>query len=390
MDFILLVAWFIVAAVFLGVPGFYFLQMKRQSTKPWNLHLTANYMPSIAIFVPVHNEEKTIRLKLENLKKVEYPSERAEITIVNDASSDNTMDEVNKFAALNPSLHIKVFDSKEHLGKTGCLNKALLSVKAEIVVISDADCFWPSDILAKALPYLSDPTVGAITARELLLNPAGSWVTLGEQFYDSTVQAMRLGESKTHSTLFFQGGFAAFKRDSFNEFNHATDDSGTALDVIQKKRRALLISDVGFYTTFPTIWKNKISMKIRRASQLQHLWAKCFNLFLHGNLAIPKKIALPEIFIYIFNPLLLVGWGILSVFVFVQNLYFLGAFALIFCLAMVVKRTRLMVIELLQNNLILFAALSSFFGGKEIKLWATVQESRFLLTDDLLREKRLI
>ncbi len=45
------------------------------------------------------------------------------------------------------------------------------------------------------------------------------------------------------------------------EFNDSTDDSGTALDVIQKSKRAILIPETGFYTISPTIWRNKIADK---------------------------------------------------------------------------------------------------------------------------------
>jgi cellulose synthase/poly-beta-1,6-N-acetylglucosamine synthase-like glycosyltransferase len=387
---LIIIAWLLIAAVFVGVSGTYYLYMKRRATKPWKLNIDEDYQPSAAILVPVHNEEKTIRLKLQNLSMVKYPVEKIETVIVNDASTDNTLTEISRYAAHNPSLKINVFDSKEHLGKTECLNRALKSVNADIVIISDADCFWPSDILLKALPYLSDPNVGAITARELLLNPQGSWVTVGEQFYDSIVQSIRIGESKTHSTIFFQGGFAAYKRDIVNEFDHETDDSGTALNIVQRNSRALLIPEIGFYTTFPVIWKNKITLKTRRASQLQHLWAKCFKLLLHGKLIIPKKIAIPEAFLHIFNPLLLVVLGILSIVAFVEYPVFLLAFLLVLCPALLIKKTRTTILEVLQSNLILLVALSSFFNSKGFKHWKTVQESRFLLTEDILKEKQLI
>jgi biofilm PGA synthesis N-glycosyltransferase PgaC len=387
---LIIIAWLLIAAVFVGVSGTYYLYMKRRATKPWKLNIDEDYQPSVAILVPVHNEEKTIRLKLQNLSIVKYPVEKIETVIVNDASTDNTLTEISRYIAHNPSLKINVFDGKEHLGKTECLNRALKSVNADIVIISDADCFWPSDILLKALPYLSDPNVGAITARELLLNPQGSWVTVGEQFYDSIVQSIRIGESKMHSTIFFQGGFAAYKRDIVNEFDHETDDSGTALNIVQRNSRALLIPEIGFYTTFPVIWKNKITLKTRRASQLQHLWARCFKLLLHGKLIIPKKIAIPEIFLHIFNPLLLVVLGILSIVAFVKYPVFLLAFLLILCPALLIKKTRTTILEVLQSNLILIVALGSFFASKGFKHWKTVQESRFLLTEGVLKERQLI
>lgn len=386
----ILIVWLIIAAVFVGVSGTYFLYMKKMATKPWNLKITESYQPSAAILVPVHNEEKTIRLKLQNLSKLDYPADKLDIVIVNDASTDNTLTEIDNFKAQKPSLQIKVFDSKEHFGKTECLNRALKSVNADVMIISDADCFWPSDILNKALPYLSDPNVGAITARELLLNPHSSWVTRSEQYYNSTVQAIRIGESKTHSTIFFQGGFAAYKREFLQEFNHETDDSGTALDIVQKNGRALLLPEIGFYTTFPSIWKNKVTLKIRRAGHLQHLWAKCATLMLKGNLLLPKKIALPEMFLHLFNPLLFIVLAVLSALLFLQYslllLVFLPAFGILF----LAKKTRSTLLETIQNNFILLISLFSFFSNKPVTLWTTVQESRSILTEDILRENKLI
>jgi cellulose synthase/poly-beta-1,6-N-acetylglucosamine synthase-like glycosyltransferase len=387
---ILLAAWLVVGAVFFGVPAAYFVYMKKSSSATWNLNIDKTYLPSAAILIPVHNEEKVIRLKLENTAKVVYPKEKLEILIVNDSSTDGTLQEINQYIAAHPAQKISVFDSQVHLGKTGCLNNALKTVESDVVIISDVDCFWPSDILAKALSYLSDPNVGAITARELLLNPGDSWVTVGEEFYDSTIQSVRIGESKVHSTIFFQGGFAAYKRSVLTEFNHATDDSGTALDIVQSNRRALLIPEVGFFTVSPTTWSNKVAIKIRRASHLQHLWARSLNLLLHDKLAMPKRIAIPEILLHIFNPVLLIVFAALSVAVMVETPMLALLFAILIGGFFLVRRTRMTALELIQNNLILLASLASFFTKRNFTFWKPVQESRSALSEQVLREKQLI
>lgn len=386
----IIIAWFIIAAIFVGVLGAYYLQMKKWSTRPWKLDIDENYQPSVAILVPVHNEEKTIRLKLENLSKVKYPVGKIETVIVNDASTDNTLTEISQYTAHNSSLKINVFDSKEHLGKTNCLNQALKSVNADVVIISDADCFWPSDMLLKALPYLSDPNVGAITGRELLLNPQGSWVTAGEQFYNTTVQSIRIGESKTHSTIFFQGGFAAYKYNILRGFDHEADDSGTALDIVQRNSRALLIPEIGFYTMFPTIWRNKITLKIRRASQLQHLWIKCLKLLLRGKLVLPKRIAIPEIFLHIFSPITFCALILVTALLLIEQSLLLLAFTSILLPLLLIRKSRISLIEIVQNNFILLAALTLFITKKRFKVWKTVENSRLLLNEKALQEKHLI
>lgn len=377
-------------AVFFGVPVAYFAYMKKRSSAGWNLKIAKDYFPSATALIPVHNEEKVIALKLENIAKLTYPKDKLEVMIVNDCSADSTLKEVANYMATHPDQKITVFDSKVHLGKVGCLNNALKQVQSDVVIISDVDCFWPSDILNKALGYLSDPSVGAVTARELLLNSADSWVTVGEQFYDSNIQAVRIGESKLHSTIIFQGGFAAYRRSAFKEFNNALDDSGTALDLVQTNLRTLLIPEIGFFTVSPTTWKNKVNIKIRRAGHLQHLWGRCLNLLAHGKLAMPKRIAVPEIMLHIFNPLLLIVFAVLTVAVGV--VYPLLGLALLLLVggALAVKRTRVMLFELLQNNFILLLALSSFLTKRNFKFWKPVAESRNALTEAILREKKLI
>ncbi len=387
---LLLLIWFSLGLFFVGFSGAYYFYAKTMAKKPWGLKIDRAYQPSVAILVPVHNEEKTIKLKLMNLSRVNYPSEKIEAIIVNDGSTDSTLEEIRQFVASNEGLKISVFDSQTHSGKTVGLNHALKDVSAEIIVVSDADCFWSSDILLKALPYLSDPTISAITARELLLNPQDSWVTRSEQFYDNSVQSIRIGESKVHSTIFFQGGFAAYKHALLNEFDHDVDDSGTALNLIQKNSRAILIPEIAFYTPFPTVWKEKVNLKIRRARHLLQLESKCLSLLLRRKLVIPKRIAIPQIILHLFNPLILVGLAVASIFVFIQYPFLFLALLLVFCAGLSVRQIRMTAVEALQNNLILLLAIGSSFTGKQFKLWTTTQESRTLITACALKERKLI
>ena len=169
-----------------------------------------------------------------------------------------------------------------------------------------------------------------------------------------------------------------------------TDDSGTALDIIQSNKRAILIPETGFFTISPTIFRNKIAIKIRRASHLQKLYARCLNLFVHGNLAFPKRIALPGIFLHIFNPLLLVALVVLSFAVMIEYPLLGVALAFFICAVFVVKKTRTTALELIENNIILITALTSFITNRSFKFWKPIQESRFGFNEQLLRDKKII
>ncbi len=387
---LILATWFFLCFVFLGVPSVYYLYMKKAASRPWNLKIDEDYAPLVTVLIPAHNEEKSIRLKLENLWKVKYPKEKIRVILVNDGSTDKTLEEVNDFLNGHPGLSIKILNKAERDGKSKALNFALKHATGDVIVVSDADCFWSPDILVKALPYLSDPSVGAVTGLEELLNPRQSWVTQTETAYNSSVHKIRTGESKIHSTIFFQGGFGAYKCMFLDEFDCDADDSGTALNIVQRKARTLLIPEATYFTTFPGTWKGKITVKMRRAGQLIKIWFKCLKLSLKGKLVLPKKICLPEAFLYVFNPIvffLLVGTT--SILLSKHPILFLG-FSVVLSPILLIERTRTFFIEVVQDNFVLLGALFAFVLNKEFSIWKTVEGSRTYLTKNMLEREKLV
>ena len=290
--------------VFLGVYGAFLGYVALSARKPWGLKIDNAFEPNISILVPVHNEERNIESKLENIRSVSYPKQKMEIILADDASDDQTLLIAENFIKKNPELRIKIVKQIKHEGKSAALNKALLSTTNNIVVVTDADTTWPMDLLEKSMPYLSDSKIGAITCKGVNTNSDQSWITKAEKSYLGFANLIRLGESKVYSTIKFEGGFCAYKKGTFDEFDRETgaDDSGTALKVIQNNYRTILIPEVLFYTTFATDFRGKIRTKIRRATQLMSLWIKCLDLLTKKQLLLPKKIAIPEILLFVFIP----------------------------------------------------------------------------------------
>ena len=386
----ILLVWSILLLVFVGVPSVYYLYMRHIASQPWKLKMDKDYTPLITILVPTYNEEKSIKFKLENLSKLEYPKEKVEIILVNDSSTDKSLQEICNFQISHPEIDIQVLSNTQRLGKSRSLNSALKQAKGEVIVVSDADCFLSPDILTKALPYLLDSSVGAITGLETLLNPNQSWVTETEIMYNDAVHTIRIGESKFHSTIFFQGGFGAYKRALITQFDEETDDSGTALSVVQKHARTLLVPEAVYFTTFPSTWKGKIATKTRRARQLVRIWIKCLKLSLKKQLVLPKKIFIPEAFLYLINPIVfifLIGATVLLVY---RYPIFLLVLSTIFLPLLFVKKTRTLILEVVQDNCILLSALLAFISNKQFATWKTMDVSRAYLTNDILKRENLI
>lgn len=99
-------------------------------------------MKTLTAIVPAYNEENTIEESLNSLIKQKYISE---IIIVNDGSTDKTLDIVNQFKDIDS--RIIVFSSLKNKGKGNSLNSARAMVTSDYVVIHDADLEYdPKDL----------------------------------------------------------------------------------------------------------------------------------------------------------------------------------------------------------------------------------------------------
>jgi len=358
-------------SAFSGSYILYFVYIRNSAKKPWKLEIDKVFQPEISVLIPVHNEEGSIESKLQNIRNVSYPREKMEIIVADDSSDDETLKVVEDFVEKNSELNIRVVRQNPRAGKSAALNKALAGSTHSIVVVSDADTHWPSDILEKALPYLADSKVGAITGRGVNRNRGRSWVTMGEETYLNFAYLFRLGESKIHSTIRFEGGFCAYKKEAFEKFDCETgaDDSGTALMVVQNGYRAVLVPEAVFYTEFPTRLVGKLRIKARRANQLISLCAKSLGLMLKGQLRLPKKVAFAKALLFIFNPLILLALMVTSIVMIALSPLSFFSLVLVLFIASLLLFARRIFLEVLFDNLILFYALATFLFGKRYVAW---------------------
>jgi len=349
----------------------YFLYLRKFVYKPWNIQIDERFEPEVSILIPVHNEEANIESKLENVESVFYPKEKMEVIVVDDASDDGSVSKIEGFMERHPSLNIRLVRQNPRAGKSAALNRALKVSTKPIVIVSDADTRWPPDILRKAMPYLADSGVGAVTGRSVNVNVGESWVTRAEESYLQLANFVRVGESKIHSTIRFEGGFCAYKRSAFDHFDCETgsDDSGTALNVVSRGFRTILAPEVVFYTSFPTSLFTKFKVKVRRANQLIGLWVKCLKLLFKGRLSLPKRIAVAEIILFIFNPiifLILMAGGIALI---VMSPFSSLSLAIIFSVLGLLVLARRLIVELFIDNVILAGGLVTFLFGRRYVAW---------------------
>jgi len=386
------VIWLLLCTLFLGVPSIQFIYLQLARRKPEKFSSDENYFPSITILVPTYNEANVIEYKLENLYELKYPRTLIQIIVVDSGSTDGTLNKVSKFTKNHPDICVKILKEEKRGGKSKALNFALKYATGDVIIVSDADSFLPSDMLLESLPKLNDPFVGAISGREVFLNLNSSWVTVSEEHYLKFMDVIKEGESKIHSTIFFEGGFSAYKRKYLDSFDDKTgsDDCGTALDIVQKGVRTIFVPEAEFYTIFPTTLRGKLAIKIRRSNQLVRVWMKCLRLMLSRKLLLPKRIAVFEIFSFLVNPLIFALLLFTTVILVLQCLLLSIIFLLILLSPLLISRIRFLFLNGIQSYFILLTALLALAFGKKFTVWEIPVERKRLLTREMLENKDLI
>ncbi|MHA1267709.1 MAG: glycosyltransferase family 2 protein [Candidatus Helarchaeota archaeon] len=184
------------------------------------------------------------------------------------------------------------------------------------------------------------------------------------------INLLRLGESKIHSTIRFEGCFCVFKKDAFDKFDESgADDSGTALKVVQKGFRAILVPEIFAFSEIPNKLGDRIKVKMRRAIHLNGLWFQCLRLLLKGCLMLPKRIAVPEIFISILNPIIFIALACVTLVLVVSYPIALIPLIMSFFMLGLIPKIRNYFVHGILDQFILFYSIVYCISRKRIVAW---------------------
>jgi len=124
----------------------------------------------------VKDEEKVVGRLLDALLKLDYPPEKREIIIVEDGSTDKTVEICEEYARRNPS-QIRLIRRSISNGKPSALNCALKHVKGEIIGVFDADSVPEPDALMNMVKYFKEPSVAAVQGKPCSINANENMLT---------------------------------------------------------------------------------------------------------------------------------------------------------------------------------------------------------------------
>lgn len=243
---------------------FWFLVLMDKETKTRARKLKK--YPFVSIVIPAYNEERNIATTLTSLTRLNYPKNKLEIIVVNDGSTDNTKNLVEKFISENKTFDIKLIN-KKNKGKGAALNNGLKIAKGKFFICLDADSIVTKDALLKILPHFTDDSIAVVLPLLKVEKPKNIWQKMQWLEYLVNMFYKKL-MSKLNCVHVAPGPFSVYRKsvlkkvNGFDE-NNITEDLEITLRLQSKNYKIIQLLDAEVFTLAPKTFKQLYKQRNR-------------------------------------------------------------------------------------------------------------------------------
>lgn len=112
----------------------------------------------VSVIVPVYNDADRVKFVVRALTNQSYPSGAYEVVIVDNRSTDGTLDTARRLVGQNPGLVRLVFENTTQ-SSYAARNKGVLSAQGSILAFTDSDCIPERDWIERGIAGLQEESV---------------------------------------------------------------------------------------------------------------------------------------------------------------------------------------------------------------------------------------
>ena len=159
--------------------------------------------PELTILLVAYNEERRIGATLRAALEIDYPTDKLNILVVSDASTDRTDEIVNSIG--DPRVRLLRVPTRQ--GKAHGENESISHVRGELVVSIDASIIIPESSLKALVRAFVNPQVGLASGRDLSVGDVAREGTQAESSYVDLEMKLRAHETRVHSIVGASGCF---------------------------------------------------------------------------------------------------------------------------------------------------------------------------------------
>ena len=279
-------------------------------------------LPTASIVVPTFDEETTIQEKLNDLMRLDYPSEKLEIVVV-DSSNDTTPRLVRDYKGRFP---VRLTREPERKGEAVALNLGYSVSQGEIVVKSDCDAVCHDDqALMKLVRHFADPHIGGVSCVY-----TDSYQMQTEAAYRGLLTRLQSAESKMDSTLIAHGAFVGFRKELIAPISpeSAADDTEMFVKIRKKGYRCIIDERVVFREIRPPNMRMVRHQRARRAHGIIKVILSNADVLLNPRYGMYGLAVFPSnLFMLVMSPIMLTAGVALAIAGFLFEWGMLGVFA---------------------------------------------------------------
>uniref|UniRef100_UPI003B53003C polysaccharide deacetylase family protein n=1 Tax=Roseovarius indicus TaxID=540747 RepID=UPI003B53003C len=288
---IVLVFWFV---LIVGVVRSILLLVLAALRKRHTVAATGPF-PKVSVVIPAFNEEAAISKCIHSVLASDYPF--LEIVVVDDGSTDLTLNRIFEF---KHKKNVRVI-SQPNQGKWSALNRAILTLDADVAVCIDADTQIRRDAISQLAMHFFDPTVGAVAGKILVGNRVNLLTRVQALEYVSAQNFDRRAFDYINGILVVPGAIGAWRVSSLHEaglycHDTMTEDSDLTISVNRAGYRVVYEDRAIAHTEAPQTVRSLLAQRLRWSlGMFQSAWKHKRAMFEGRGIGL---IALPDMFVF--------------------------------------------------------------------------------------------
>ena len=220
MELAIEVTNYVLVAILIGVSGTWIILIKSMLRSfqftPYldKFDIQKHEKPKVSVIVPARNEEKLISKCLDSLLNQDY--ENYEIIVIDDSSEDSTGEIIKKYAKENSKIiHVSARPKpKDWMGKNWACIEGYQKVTGELLVCTDSDTKYSSNVLSLSVSHLLSLNLDALTVIPKMLcfdNWTRITLPMLSTFLHTRFSALRVNDPSKKTGYFF-GSFFIIKK----------------------------------------------------------------------------------------------------------------------------------------------------------------------------------
>ena len=233
-------------------------------------------LPKCSVIVPAFNEGEYVLTTLRSVMNSNYPSDKLEIIAVNDGSSDDTWDWIQRGANEFPG-RIRTLNLLQNGGKRRALYEGFQIASGEIAVTVDSDSAITENAIRALVAPFQRPEVGAVAGNIRVSNCDEGFIPkIMEAAFGFGFEMIRCAQSFIGSVLCTPGALSAYRlsaiRPLLDEWVNQTfmgrpsgigEDRAITSMILRERWRVEYQSSAEAYTKMPVNYRTLCKMLIR-------------------------------------------------------------------------------------------------------------------------------